>query len=280
MIRIENVSKKLGSFHLKDIDFTIPKGYICGLIGENGAGKTSLINLILGLYQADSGNILIDNTDIADDEVTAKNKLGYVLSEDLFDSHLSLINNADAYGKFYSDYDRDVFLSYCKRFGLDYNKKLKKHSKGEKLKFQFAFALSHNPELLVLDEPTANFDPEFRKEFFKVLSEFIEDGTRSIILVTHLTSDLDKIADYIAFIHKGKLLFSYDREQLENSFRIVSGEDYKINLIPKEKIIHKEASTYSSKALVHHNYYSQYDKEVTVTVPTVEELMYFLIKKK
>ena len=201
------------------------------------------------------------------------------MSEELFDNNLTLINNADAYGKYYTNYEKDVFLSYCKRFELDYNKKLKKHSKGEKLKFQFAFALAHKPNILILDEPTASFDPNFRKEFFQILSEFIADGTRSVLLATHLTSDLDRIADYITFIHKGTLLFSYDREQLENSFRLVSGEDYKINLIPKDRIIHKEVNTYSSKALVRHNYYYTYDKEVTVTLPTIDELMYFFIKR-
>jgi len=279
MIRVEHVSKKLGSFQLKDIDFTIPPGYICGLIGENGAGKTSLLHLLLGLYRAEEGEIFINGHDIRKEEVAVKNDIGYVLSEELFDGNLTLMANADAYGKYYTNYDRELFQKYCNRFELDCNKKLKKHSKGEKLKFQFAFALSHQPMLLVLDEPTANFDPNFRKEFLKVLTEFIADGTRSVLLATHLTTDLDRIADYITFIHKGKLLFSSDRETVEKSFRIVSGEDYKLNLLPKEKVIHKEKGTYGSKALVHHKRYHVYDKEVTVTIPTIEELMYHFIKE-
>ena len=278
MIRVENISKKLGSFKLTDINLNIPKGYICGLIGENGAGKTSLIHLLLGLYKADAGEIFIDGKSLRDNEQTVKDEIGWVLSEELFDGQLSLIGNADAYGKYYSNYDRKAFLAYCERFNLQPDKKLKAHSKGEKLKFQFAFALSHNPKLLILDEPTANFDPEFRSEFMKCLTEFIEDGERSILLATHLTSDLDRIGDYITFIHKGKVIISTDRETISNSYRLVSGEDYKLNLIAKDKIIYKEKGEYGSKALVKHSRLSVYDKEVTVSVPTIEEIMYFVIK--
>lgn len=278
MIRVENVSKKLGSFKLTDVNISLPKGYICGLIGENGAGKTTLIHLLLGLYKADAGEIFIDGRSLRENEQLVKNDIGWVLSEELFDGQLTLIGNADAYGKYYSNYDRQAFLEYCERFKLQADKKLKEHSKGEKLKLQFAFALSHNPKLLILDEPTANFDPEFRSEFMKCLTEFIEDGERSILLATHLTSDLDRIGDYITFIHKGKVIISADRETLSNSYRLVSGEDYKLNLIAKDKIIYKEKGEYGSKALVKHSRLSAYDKEVTVSVPTIEEIMYFVIK--
>ncbi len=278
LIRVENVSKKLGAFKLSGINMELPKGYICGLIGENGAGKTTLINLLLGLYQPDEGNIYINGNDITTEEVLTKNDIGYVLSDELFDAHLSLLGNANAYGKYYKEYNKDTFLNYCKRFNLEPDRKLKHHSKGEKLKFQFAFALAHNPKLLILDEPTANFDPKFREEFIKVLTEFIEDSERSILLATHLTSDLDRIGDYITFIRKGKIVLSTDRETLMNSYRIVSGENYKLNLIDKKKIIYKEANDYSAKALVKHTRHTEYDKEVTVNIPTIEELMYFIAK--
>ena len=278
LIKLENVSKKLGTFKLADINLELPKGYICGLIGENGAGKTSLIHLLLGLYKSDTGSILINGHDVYSEECITKNEIGYVLSEDLFMPSLSLINNANAFGQYYSEYSREVFLDYCKRFELDPYKTLKKHSKGEKLKFQFAFALAHNPKLLILDEPTANFDPKFRSEFINILTSFIEDGTRSVLLATHLTTDLDRLGDYITFIHKGKIIISTDRESLNDSFRLVSGEDYKLNLISKDKIICKEKTPYGSKALVKHTRRSLYDKEVTVSIPTIEEIMYYIIK--
>ena len=278
MIQIEQLKKKRGNFLLSDINLTLPKGYICGLIGENGAGKTTLLHTILGLYPPDDGSILIDGRSIRQEEQLVKDDIGYVLAEDLFDDYLSLLDNATVYGKYYSRYNQDVFLAYCQRFQLNPQQKLKKHSKGEKLKFQFAFALSHDPKLLVLDEPTANFDPQFREDFFKILSDFISDGEKTVVLATHLTSDLDRIGDYITFLHKGKLLFSMDKTELEKSFRIVSGEDYKVNLLPKEKFIYKDKTDYGSKALIRHSRLINYDSTLAVDIPTIEEIMYYCIK--
>ena len=278
MIQIEHVTKNFGNFKLSDINLSLPAGYICGLIGENGAGKTSLIHLLLGLYRPDDGQIFINGNDINRDEVAAKNEIGYVLSEELFDGELTLLQNASLYGKYYKNYDRDTFLSYCKRFELDEKKKLKQQSKGQKLKFQFAFTLSHAPKVLILDEPTANFDPTFRSDFIKILTEFIQDGTKSVLLATHLTSDLDRIGDYITFLHKGKIIFSSDRQEMEDSFRLVRGEDYKINQIPKERIIHKEKTEFGSKALVHHRPRYVYDNALSVDIPTIEDIMYYFVK--
>lgn len=278
MIKIEGVTKKLGVFSLKDVSFTVPPGYICGLIGENGAGKTTLLRLLLGLYRPDAGRIEIAGHDISREERAAKNDIGYVLSEELFDRELTLLENAEAYGRYYERYDRERFLDYCGRFELEAKRKLKKHSKGEKLKFQFAFALAHLPKVLLLDEPTSGFDPEFRKEFLRILTEFIRDGEHSVLLATHLTSDLERLGDYITFLHQGKLVFSMDRETLENSFRLVSGEDYKLNLLQKDKVIYKEKGAYGAKALVRHGVRTVYDREVSVDVPTIEDIMYFMMK--
>ncbi|MCM1162357.1 MAG: ABC transporter ATP-binding protein [Roseburia sp.] len=278
MLQVEHVSKKLGNFCLREISFHLPKGYIMGLIGLNGAGKTSLLSLMLGLYSMDEGKIFIDGLDIEAQEALAKDEIGFVLAEELFSGQLSLKANADLYGKYYSQYEKDLFLQYCQQFSLNPEKKLYKHSKGEKLKFQFAFALSHQPKLLVLDEPTANFDPEFRQHFFRILTGFIKDGEHSVILATHLTEDLDRIADYITFLNQGRLEFCMDRKELENSYRLVSGENYKINLLPKDSIICKEKGSYGTKALVKHSRWSDYDKELLVSVPAIEDIMYFILK--
>ncbi len=279
MIKVQNVSKRWDGFELDDITLEIPKGYICGLVGENGAGKTTLINMIVGLYRTDIGDIFINGYDMRKEEIKAKDGIGYVLNEELFDPYISLVDNADAYGKYYSKYDRGNFLEYCDKFQIDSSKKLKALSKGQKLKFQFAFALSHKPDLLIMDEPTANFDPDFRKEFFKILIDFIADGEHSVLLATHLTSDLERVGDYIVFMHKGKMVFSKDRESLENSYRLVSGANYKINLIPKDKVVHIERKDDMASALVRHSSLYKYDDEVNVAVPTIEEIMYHYIKE-
>ena len=280
MIKVENVTKKLEEygFSLTDINFEIPKGYICGLIGENGAGKTTLINMLLGLFHPDNGEIYINGSNVVLEEIKAKDQIGYVLSEELFDPYLTLIENANTYGKYYSKYDADLFIEYCQRFELNHKSKLKTLSKGQKLKFQYAFALAHKPLLLVLDEPTANFDPKFRKEFFSILTDFISDGEHSVILATHLTSDLEVIGDYITFIHKGKLVFSEDREKLLSSYRVLQGQAYKENVINKYRVIHIEKQDNVMTALVKHSKFQEYDKELMVSIPTIEDIMYHYIK--
>lgn len=278
MLTLEHVNKKIGSFELKDISMELPKGYIMGLIGQNGAGKTSLLYLILGLYKQNTGEISVLGMNYEMNEREIRDGLGFTLVDELFYGDLSLKQNADMFGKYYKNYDARQFAEYCKEFELDELKKLKKLSKGEKLKFQFAFALSHAPKLLILDEPTANFDPQFRKKFMQVITKFVSDGEHSVILATHLTTDLDQIADYIMFLHKGEMLFYMDKESLNDAYRMVGGEEYKINLLKKEKIIYKEKGQYGSKALVRHSRLNRYDGSLQVSTPTLEEIMYFIVK--
>ena len=281
MIELTNVSKKLGDFWLKDITFSIPKGYIMGLIGANGAGKTTLIHLLMGLYKPTKGSVKVNGKESSVEEIAVRNEIGYVLNEEgLFTDNLTLLQNGDLYGKYYEKYDRELLKSYCEHFELKADKKLREHSKGEKLKFQFAFALAHKPSLLILDEPTASFDPEFREEFVKVLMEFMEDEEHGIVLATHLTKDLERLADYITFIDNGELVFSLDRGTMEDKYRLVSGEEYKINLISQDRIIHKEKREFSTKALVKHSGKTVYDKELQVEVPSIEDIMYFILKGK
>lgn len=280
MLEIQGLEKKLEGFTLQDVNIELPKGYIMGLIGENGAGKTTLLNLILGLYKPTKGQIIIDGMTYENQEKEIRNLLGYVLVDDVFSGEMKLIEQADMYGKYYDNYDRTLFLEYCKRFELEEKKKYKKLSKGEKLKFQFAFALAHKPKLLILDEPTANFDPEFREEFLKIITEFVANGENSVLLATHMTEELDRFADYITFLHKGNVKFSVERSELESKYRLVSGEDYKINLIKKERVIHKEKGKYATTALVEHTNHSFYSPELDINVPSVEDIMYHMIKSE
>lgn len=277
MIEVREFSKSLPTLTLQDISFHLPKGYIMGLVGENGAGKTTLLKSLLGLYKADCGEICIDGMNYPNQEKEIKDEIGFVLQEDLFCENLSLEENADLYGFYYREYSHEKFLEYCKRFSLQEKKKLKKLSKGEYLKFQFAFALSHSPKLLLLDEPTANFDSEFREEFIKILSEFVYDGKKSVILSTHITEDLDRIADYITFLHKGKLVFSKDREELAHTYMLLTGEEYKINLLPKEEVFYKEKGTYGTKVLVKYRERYRDNPAYTVDSPNIEDIMYYLL---
>lgn len=279
MIQFQNVSKRLGKFSLEDISFELPAGYIMGLIGPNGAGKTTLLHLLMGLYEPKEGTILVDGKSYAEAQEEILNQIGVVLVDPLYDNGLTLLQNGREYGRFYKEYSEETLKEYLNRFQLEENCLYKKLSKGQRLKFQFAFALSHNARLLILDEPTGNFDPEFRQEFFQVLKEFIADGTRSVVLATHLTEDLDKVADYILYLEKGKSIFSGDIEKLHDSYRLVVGERYKINLLRPERILCVEEGRYGTKALVTHTRRALYDNSLTVSIPTIEEFMYFMTKR-
>ena len=279
LLEIKNVSKRLGSFRLEQISAELPEGYIMGLIGPNGAGKTTLIHLILGLYRPGEGEILVDGRDYATAEREIREEIGTVLQERLFDPTRTLRQNGDHYGCFYRCYDSSILDAYLIRFGLEPERSYRELSKGEELKFQLAFALAHTPRLLVMDEPAGNFDPKFRDEFFKVLKEYISDGKRSVIISTHQTDDLEQIADYITYLEKGSCLISTDIETLRDRYRLLTGETYKLRLLPEEDLIHMEEGALGTRALVRHHKRRTYDAALTVTVPTIEELMYFETKR-
>ena len=279
MVQVVNVSKKLGTFQLKNVNMELPTGYIMGLIGPNGSGKTTLLHLLMGLYKPDEGKILIGGKEYETEEHHIHEEMGIVLQERLFEDYRSLQENADFYGKYYAEYNPQQMKVYLEKLGLDPKRSYKGLSKGEELKFQFAFALAHKPTLLLLDEPTGNFDPDFRDVFLKELKKFIADGERSVILATHLTEDLDQMADYIVYLEKGELLLEMDIEALHDTFRMVSGDAYKIRTLPQESIIHMEEGEYGAKALIRHRRRFVY-KSLEVTTPTIEELMYFITKRK
>ncbi len=274
------VKKQLGKFSLDEISLELPMGYVIGLIGQNGAGKTTLLQILLGLYKPDYGEVKIFGMDYAEHEKEIRQQIGVVLQDQLFLPEDTLIENADYYGVFFEQYDKKLLLNHLEEFGLDPKRKYKNLSKGEELKFQFAFALSHKPRILVLDEATGNFDPSFREKFLSYVKEYIADGEKGVILSTHLTEELEQIADYIVYLEKGKILFMYDIEQLRTIYRIVVGEEYKINLLPKDKIIGLEKGKLATKALIRYRKNVKYDKELTLLTPTLEELMYFITKRE
>lgn len=301
MLKLENIWKYLGSFCLQEITFELPDGYILGLIGENGAGKTTLLRLLAGLYTKDEGSIVLDNIPYenlhipcqsrlqgaqsgscdmpyAEAEEAVKQKIGAVFHGDLFDVRDTLRRNARRYGQYYRDYDDRLMECYMADFHLDAGKKYGLLSKGEKLKFAFAFALSHKPKLLLLDEPAANFDRDFREIFRDALRKYTENGENSAILSTHITSDIDRIADYLLYLEKGRQVIYGDIESIRGNYRMVAGEEYKIRLL-KERIVHLEKGEFGAKALVR-NSGRPYDSMLKVWEPSIEEWMYHMAKKK
>lgn len=279
MIKLDRISKLIGNFLLRDISVEIPEGYIIGLIGANGCGKTSLLHVLMGLYKPDSGNMELLGMQYPEDEAKLHDSIGVVLQERLYEDYMTLQENAAYYGRFYSNYDEAYLLELLASYDLDPKKKYKGLSKGEELKFQFACALAHHPKFLILDEPTGNFDVDFRDKFLGALKNFIADGEHTVILATHLTDDLDKIADYLIYMEKGSILTAMDIEELRSKYRIVAGEDYRMKLLPEQRVIHMEKGEFATKALIRHRAIDTYDASYTVSAPTIEEFMYFVTKR-
>lgn len=276
MLKLEQVSKSRNTFYLDHISFELPGGYIMGLIGENGAGKTTLLQIIAGLYSMDEGRLFVHGQEYDRAEADIRQEIGVVLHEDMFDGPVSLAGNARRYGSFYPAYDEGVLMHYADLFQLDIRKRYRQLSKGEKLKFALAFALAHKPGLLLLDEPTANFDTEFRTVFLQVLREYTGSGENSVILSTHITSDIDKAADYLLYLQDGRQVLYGDIEHVRNACRMAAGEVYKLKLL-KDRIIHLEQGEYGSRALVR-NSGLPFDPSLKVWEPSIEELMYHMAK--
>ena len=225
ILSLRNVTKEYDGFSLKDISFSLKKGYIMGFIGPNGAGKTTTIKLIMNLLQVDSGSIEIFGLDNVKNERDIKKDIGFIYSDNIFWDELSIKETSIFISRFYENWDEKLFKSYIDRFNLPISKKIKKLSKGMQMKVSIAMALSHNPKLLIMDEPTSGLDPVFRRELLDILLEIIQDEEKSVFFSTHITSDLEKTADYITFLNDGKMVFSEDMESVMEKYKIVKGSN-------------------------------------------------------
>jgi ABC-2 type transport system ATP-binding protein len=223
ILEIKNLKKNYRNFRLEDISFCIPYGYICGLIGPNGAGKTTIIKSIMNLIPRDGGSIDVFGLDNRINEVEIKERTGFVYENPDFynDSKLKLIKKIIS--PFYKKWDEEKFENFIVQFGLDLNQRAKTLSQGMKMKFWLAVALSHNAELILLDEPTAGLDPVFRREFLEILTGIIQDEKKSVLFSTHITSDLERIADYITFIFNGRLVFSKPLYDISEEWGVIKG---------------------------------------------------------
>lgn len=245
-----------------------------GLIGPNGSGKTTLIKLLLGLLRADKGDIKIFNKNIFEDEVYIKDKIGFVFDNFNFYQHLNIKDYKKILQGSYSKFDESKFNSYIDSFGISKKSYIGNLSKGEGIKVMLAGALSHEAKLIILDEPTAGLDPIVRKDILKLLQEVIEDGDKSIIISTHITSDLDGIADYITFINKGKLVFTEDMESIKEKYRIFRGSKEELDNSNLDFISYKKNKYYEEGLFINEN---NFDSE-NISIPSLEDIMYHYIR--
>lgn len=277
LLEISHLDKQIGSLHLQDISFTLEPGYIFGLIGRNGSGKTSLIRTLLNLYHKDSGAIVVNGCPMDSMEHEAKDQIGFVLDEFIFEEKLSISANGRYFGSTYSKYDHSLFLQFCERFNLDPKQKTGRLSKGQKTRFQLAFALSHQAKLFIMDEPAAGLDPLFRRELTGYMQELVEDGTRSVLFSTHLTADLDQIGDYIALLDEGRFCFCMDKESLRERFVLLEGTEQQIRSLHSPKILAAVHEQYGSTALAEYPEPSM-TEGLAVSCPTLAELLFYLRK--
>ena len=277
LLEIRNLNKSIGSLKLNDINLSLEPGYIMGLIGRNGAGKTSLIKTILRLYQKDSGDIFINGHSMDTREREAKDDIGFVLDESPFEDNLTIETNGKLFGSLYSRYDHTLFLKFCSRFEISPRQKVGKLSKGQKTRFQLAFALSHDAKLFLMDEPAAGLDPLFRRELLGYMQDIVESGRRSILFSTHLTSDLDQIGDYIALMDSGSLCLQLDREEVNERFYIAHGTREQIEHLFGPNVICRLHEAYKSSLLIEYPQEGQLLGLETAR-PTLEDLMYYLCK--
>lgn len=277
LLEVTRLNKQIGTLHLQDISFTLEPGYIFGLIGRNGAGKTSLIRTLLNLYRKDSGSIVVNGCPMDTMEHEAKDQIGFVLDEFLFEEKMSISANGKYFGAAYSKYDHELFLKFCARFGLDLKKKTGHLSKGQKTRFQLAFALSHQAKLFIMDEPAAGLDPLFRRELTDYMQELVEDGTRSVLFSTHLTADLDRISDYIALLDRGQMYFCMDKEDLLERYVLLKGTREEICALHSPKIIAAVHEPFGSTALAEYPEPSLAEGLVSVH-PSIAELLFYLRK--
>ena len=277
ILEINSVSKEFDGFKLDKINFSLNKGYIMGFIGPNGAGKTTTIRLIMNLLKKNSGDIKIFGMDNATDEVAIKDRIGFVYEESYFYEHLTVKKMKEIIAPFYSRWDDEKFNEYCDIFTLLQRKIIKDLSKGTKMKFALAVALSHNAELLILDEPTSGLDPVFRDKLMDILREEIQDENKSILFSTHITSDLEKIADYITFINDGKIVFSDQKDILLENYKIIKGDTNILSAEIKNQLLGVKENKFGFEALCNvekQSIFSQFD--IVTEKPSLEQMMVYL----
>ena len=280
ILEINNVSKSYKNFDLKNISFSLPRGYIMGFIGANGSGKTTTIKLIMNLVKRDSGNIKVFGMDNIKDEIAIKEKIGFVYDNCFYYEYLKLKDIKNIIAPFYKDFSDKKFKDYITTFNLNENQKLRELSQGNKMKFSAALALSHNAELLIMDEPTSGLDPIFRDEFLNILKEVILDENKSILFSTHITTDLDKIADYITLIDKGEIILSDVKDDLLENHKIIKGDYSTLKDLQKEVLIGLRKSDFGFNALINNNNLSLFKGDDFIKEkPNLEDIMLYMTRR-
>ena len=270
-IELKGLKKSFPDFTLGPVDLAVPEGTILGLIGENGAGKSTTIKLMLGLLRTDGGSITILGQDA---KKLDKNEIGVVLDEPGFPSLLNAKEIRSFLKDIYRNWDDAAWQDYMRRFELPQEKKFTEFSKGMKMKFAIAAAMSHHARLLILDEPTSGLDPVVRDEVVGILSEFTREPDHSVLLSSHIVSDLEKLCDYIAFLHKGQLLLNEEKDALYEEYGLLRCDLETLSTLDPKSIIGKKETPYGAEVILRR----EAAGNLTLSPIGIEELFVFMVK--
>ncbi|NPV42640.1 MAG: ABC transporter ATP-binding protein [Firmicutes bacterium] len=280
ILEVKNLRKEYSDFILNDISFSLEKGYIMGFIGPNGAGKSTTIKLIMNLAKRDAGEIKIFGLDNINDEVVIKQKIGFVYDQNYFYGDLTIAEIKRIIAPFYVNWNDRIFNKYIKEFELPADRKIKHLSRGMQMKFSLALALSHDADLIILDEPTSGLDPVFRSGILDILADLIQDENKGVLFSTHITGDLDKIADYITFINKGEIVFSMAKDDILDNYAIVKGPRELLDDSIKKEFTGMRFNRFGFEGLISDRNRTKklFKDRVIVEKATLEDIMLFAVR--
>lgn len=276
-LEIRNLTKSYPGFTLDNINLTLPSGCIMGLIGENGAGKSTTIKLILDMIHKDSGSITILGKDNGDNIKLTKEDIGVVMDEVGIPECLTVKQVGNVMKHTFQNWDAAEYARLVQKLELPDKKQFKEFSRGTKMKLGIAIAMSHNSKLLILDEATSGLDPVVRDEVVEMFSEFTRDESHSILISSHIVSDLEKLCDYIAFLHKGKLLLCEEKDQLLAEYGLIHCTADELQSLPSDAVKYKKENTYGGQAMVLRN---GVPSGIRVSPISIEELFVFMVKEE
>ena len=279
ILEIKGLNKAYDDFSLKDVSFSLPKGFIMGFVGENGSGKTTTIRSILNMAKPDSGKISVFGLDSVTDTIAIKERLGVVFDSLYLAEHLNVKQIEQQLKPFYKDWDSEEFFRRIREFDLPDNRKVGDFSKGMKMKLMIAIALSHKAELIILDEPTSGLDPVARDELLDILAEYIEDENRGVLFSTHITADVERIADYVTILHNGKVWYTGTKDKLTESYAVIKGGSEDISAALKEKLIGFHAYRNGFDALIKTDDIAGLPDTLEYEKASIDEILVYIAKE-
>jgi ABC-2 type transport system ATP-binding protein len=281
-IKINNLSRKLGKFELEIDDLNIMSGFITGFIGPNGSGKTTTIKLIMNMIKKDSGSVKIFGKEFLEDDISIKSQIGYISDKPGFLEEAVLSDLKRNISRFYKNWDEGLYNSYIDEFDIDESNKYQSLSKGQQKKFELALVLSHHPKLIILDEPTANLDPLFRNRFLEILQERIDVDDSTVFLSTHITSDLDKVGDYVVFIYDGKIILSGVKDDILEKHCKIKGKKELLVSETRDLFIYIDENEFGFEGIVDdkNRSYDFFGNEVVYDTVNLEDILRFYVEAR